>query len=84
MCQMSTETIALIRTCQENRRRQSIKKNDGHGRTGEEKKGRPRLRRTDHNREYMTKYELTADMTEIKQYWTMMETTGPRRSVDDL
>ena len=34
-----TKTIALVQTCQEKRRRQLIKKNDGHGRTGEEKKG---------------------------------------------
>ena len=34
-----TKTITLVRTCQEKRRRQPIKKNDGHGRTGEEKKG---------------------------------------------
>ena len=34
-----TKTIALVRTCQEKRRRQPIKKNEGRGRTGEEKKG---------------------------------------------
>ena len=35
-----TKTIALVRTCQEKgRRRQLIKKNDGRGYTGEEKKG---------------------------------------------
>ena len=34
-----TKTIALARTCQEERIRQLIKKNDGRGRTGEEKKG---------------------------------------------
>ena len=34
-----TETIKLVRTYQEKRRRQPIKKSDGHGRTGEEKKG---------------------------------------------
>ena len=33
------KTIALVRTCQEKRSRQPIKKSDGHGRTGEEKKG---------------------------------------------
>ena len=33
-----TETITFVRTYQK-RRRQLIKKNDGHGRTGEEKKG---------------------------------------------
>ena len=34
-----TETITFVRTHQEKRRRQLIKKNYGHGRTGEEKKG---------------------------------------------
>ena len=34
-----TETIKLVRTYQEKRRRQPIKTNDGHCRTGEEKKG---------------------------------------------
>ncbi len=34
-----TETIKFVRTYQEKRRRQLIKKNNGHGRTGEEKKG---------------------------------------------
>ena len=34
-----TETIKFVRTYQEKRRRQLIKKNYGHGRTGEEKKG---------------------------------------------
>ena len=34
-----TETIKFVRTYQEKRRRQLIKTNDGHGRTGEEKKG---------------------------------------------
>ena len=33
-----TEKIKLVWTYQEKRRRQPIKKNDGHGRTGEEKK----------------------------------------------
>ena len=33
-----TEKIKLVRTHQK-RRRQPLKKNDGHGRTGEEKKG---------------------------------------------
>ena len=33
------KTIALVRTCQEKRSRQPIKKSDGHGRNGEEKKG---------------------------------------------
>ena len=34
-----TETIKLVRTYQKKRRRQPIKTNDGHGCTGEEKKG---------------------------------------------
>ncbi len=34
-----TEMIKFVRTYQEKRRRPHIKKNDGHGRTGEEKKG---------------------------------------------
>ena len=79
-----TNTIAMVRTCQEKRRRQLIKKKDGHGRTEEEKKGRPRLRWIDNNREDMTKYELTADMTENRQYWKMMVKTSPRRSGDGL
>ena len=79
-----TKTITLVRTCQGKRRRQLIKENDGRGRTGEEKKGRPRLRWTDNNREDITKYELTADMTENRQYWKMMVKTGPRRSGDGL
>ena len=33
-----TKMIALVRTCQETRRRQLIKSNDGRDRTGEEKK----------------------------------------------
>ena len=40
----------------------------------------PRLRWTDNNREDMTQYELTADMTENRQYWKMMVKTGPQRS----
>ena len=55
------------------------RKNDGHGRTGEEKKGRPRRRRIDNNREDMNKYELTADMTGDRQYWKIMVKTGPQR-----
>ena len=34
-----TKSISLVRTCQERIRRQLIKKNDGRGCTGEEKKG---------------------------------------------
>ena len=32
----------------------------------------------------MTKYELTADMTENRQYWKMIVKTGPQRSGDGL
>ena len=35
---------------------------------GNRRRGRPRLRSTDNTREDMTKYELTADMTENRQY----------------
>ena len=48
--------------------------------TGKRRRGRPRLRWADNNREDMTKYELTADMTENRQYWKMMVKTGPQRS----
>ena len=69
-------------TYQEKRRRQPLKKNDGHGRTGEEMKGWPRRRWIDNNREDMNKYELTADMTEDRQYWKMMVKTDPQRCGD--
>ena len=46
--------------------------------------GRPRRRWIDNNREDMSKYELTADMTENRQYWKMMVKTGPHRSGDGL
>ena len=39
-----TEKITLVWTCQKKRRRKPLKKNDGHGCTGEEKKGRSRRR----------------------------------------
>ena len=51
---------------------------------GKRRRRRPRLRWTDNNREDMTKYELTADMTENRQYWKMMVKTGPQRSEDGL
>ena len=79
-----TKTITFVRTYQEKRRRQLIKKNYGRRRTGEEKKGRPRRRWIDNNREDMSKYELTADMTENRQYWKMMVKTSPQRSGDGL
>ena len=59
-------------------------KNDGHGRTREEKKGRPRRRWIDINRKDMNKYELTADMTENSQYWKMMMKTDPQICGDGL
>ena len=79
-----TETIKFVRIYQEKRRRQLIKKMYGHGRTGEEKKGRPRRRWMDNNQEDMSKYELTADMTENRQYWKMVVKTGPQRRGDGL
>ena len=51
---------------------------------GKRRSGRPRRRWIDNNREDMNKYELTADMTENRQYWKMMVKTGPRRSGDGL
>ena len=50
-----TEKITLVWTHQEKKRRQPLKKNDGHGRAGEEKKGRPRRRLIDNTRENMKK-----------------------------
>ena len=32
----------------------------------------------------MNKYELTADMTEDRQYWKMMVKTGPQNCGDGL
>ena len=52
--------------------------------TGKRRRGRPTLRWTDNIREDMTKYELTADMTENRQYYKMMVKTGPRRREDGL
>ena len=51
---------------------------------GKRRRGRPRRRWIDNNREDMSKYELTADMAENKQYWKMMVKTGPQRSGDGL
>ena len=39
---------------------------------GKRRRGRPRRRWIDNNREDMIKYELTADMNENKQYWKVM------------
>ena len=76
--------MRMVRTYQEKRRRKPMKTNDGHGRTGEEKTGRPRRRWIDNNREDMNKYELTADMNENRQYWKIMAKTGPQRCGDGL
>ena len=48
------------------------------------RRGRPRRRWIDNNREDMKKYELTADMTENRQYWKLMVKTGPQRCGDGL
>ena len=79
-----TETIQLVRTYQEKRRRQHIKKIIGMVVPGKRRRGRPRRRWIDNNREDMSKYKLTADMTENSQYWKMMVKTGPQRSGDGL
>ena len=80
-----TETIKFVRTYQEKRRRQLIKKNHGHMVVpGKRRRGRSRRRWIDNNREDMSKYELTANMTENRQYWKMMVKTGPQRSGDGL
>ena len=49
---------------------------------GKRRRGRPRRRWIDNNREDMSKYKLTADMTENRQYWKMMVKSGPQRSGD--
>ena len=59
-----TENIKLAWTHQE-KRRQPVMTNDGHGRIGEEKRGRPRRRWIDNTREDMEKYESWHD-------WKMM------------
>ena len=48
------------------------------------KTGRPRRRWIDNTRDDMNKYELTADLTENRQYWKMMTKTGPQRCGDGL
>ena len=47
--------------------------------TRKRRRGRPRLRWTDNNREDMTKYELTADMTENRHYWKMFGKESPTK-----
>ena len=55
-----TEKIKLVWAHQEKRRGQPLKKNYGHGSTGEEKKGTALRRRwIDNTRDDMKKYELT-------------------------
>ncbi len=51
---------------------------------GKRRRGRPRRRWIDNNREDMSKYELRAHITENRQYWKMMVKTGPQRSGDGL
>ena len=46
---------------------------------GKRRRGQPRRRWIDNNGEDMNGYELTADMTENRQYWKMMVKTGPQR-----
>ena len=64
--------------------RQPLKKKMEMVVTGKRRRGRPRRRWIDNNREDMNKYELTADMTENRQYWKMMLKTGPQRCRDGL
>ena len=51
---------------------------------GKRRRGRPRRRWIDNNREDKSKYEMTTDMTENRQYWKMMVKTGPQRCGDGL
>ena len=51
---------------------------------GKRRRGRPRRRWIDNNREHMSKYELTADMTENRQYWKTMVKTDLQRCGDGL
>ena len=48
---------------------------------GKRRRGRSRRRLID--KTSRNKYELTADMTENRQYWKMMVKTGPQRCVRD-
>ena len=59
-----TEMIKLVRTYQERREEDNLsRKMMGMVVPGKRRRGRPRLRWIENNREDMTKYELTADMT---------------------
>ena len=51
---------------------------------GKRRRGQPRPRWINNNREDMNKYELTADMTENRQYWKMKVKTGPQRCGDGI
>ena len=75
-----TEKIKLVWTHQKRRRKPS-KKNDGHSCTGEEKKGAAQMEIA---QQHPGRYEMTADMTENRQYWNMMVKTGPQRCGDGL
>ena len=81
---LETETIKCVRTYQEKRRRQLTKNIMDMVVPGKRRKGRPRRTWIDNNREDMSKYELTADMTEDRQYWKLMVKTCPQRSGDGL
>ena len=48
------------------------------------RRGWPRRRWLDNIREDMEEYEMTAAMTENRQYWKMMVKTGPQRCGDGL
>ena len=72
-------TIKLVRTYQEKRRRQHIRKMMDMVVPGKRRRARPTRRWIDNNREDMNKYELTADMTENRQFWKIMVKTDPQR-----
>ena len=51
---------------------------------GKRRRGRPRRRWIDNNREDMKIYGMTTDMTENRLYWKMMVKTGPQTCGDGL
>ena len=63
-----TEKIKLVWAHQEKRIRQPLKKSDGHGCIGEEKKGRPRRRWIDNTREDMTHIKLLCPCNNGQSY----------------
>ena len=90
VCQMSTfrseKRFNGMDTSGEEKKTTSQEK-DGHGHTGEEKKGRTRRRWIDNIGEDMKQYDMTADMNENRQHCKMIVKTGPQRcavSVDAL